>query len=495
MGGLYTRLALRGAYVTSAADGNAAQKEEFMKKIFAAALAFIVSAGLSAQTAESDFTVADNGDGTVTITKYEGWDSKVTIPAAIGGRAVTVIGKGAFAKQADLTSVTIPDSVISIGESAFATNKLTSVTFGKSVIVIGNNAFYDNSLTSVTLPASVIAIGERAFSHNLLAKITIPGFNTFIGKYAFARNKQLTSVTLGSFFTFSDIETPFIEEDNESWSREWATNDIGERGKNLFWDYVCNDRKAGTYTPDLKYRAVKKDGDFEYVATKYGVALTGYNGTAASIPIPEKAGGLAVKYLHSGTFENKTVERVRIPNTVTSIGARVFSNKNLTSVTIPDSVTYIGSEAFRGNQLASVTIPDGVTEIGSGAFRDNQLTSVTIPDGVTEIWNGAFRGNQLTSVTIPDGVTYIGDYAFSENRLTSVTIPDGVTSIGESAFYGNELTSVVIGANVRLEDRSFDYSRLESFYNSNGKKAGEYTYSNRSWSFTPREESRTVSDS
>jgi hypothetical protein len=428
--------------------------------IFGALLALdiIMGTALFAQSAESDFEFKGG-----TITKYVGWDSKVTIPATIGGKAVTAIGKEAFAKQENLTSVTIPDSVTTIGESAFSTNKLASVTFGKGIVSIGASAFYDNRLTSVTLPDTVKVIGERAFSHNLLAKVTIPGFNTYIGKFAFARNKQLTSVTLGSLFTFdnnvvSDSDTgyqqisftSFIEEYKESYSANMNTNNIGERGRNLFWDYVCNDRKAGTYTPDLTYRAPKKEGDFEYVATKYGAALTGYNGTAAAIQIPEKVGGLAVKYLHTSLFgtgyEKKPVERVRIPNSVTSIGEEAFYDKRLTSVVIPDSVTSIGESAF-----------------ATGGYQGT-ITSVTLGKNVVTIGNSAFYSNKLTSVVIPDSVTSIGANAFSSNKLTSVTIGSGVT-LGNGAI-----------------------STATDLYNDNGKKAGVYTYSysDRKWTYAER---------
>ena len=66
-----------------------------------------------------------------------------------------------------LTSVTIPDSVTSIGDYAFkGCTSLTSVTIGDSVTSIGNSAFrYCSSLTSVTIPDSVTSIGSYAFDY------------------------------------------------------------------------------------------------------------------------------------------------------------------------------------------------------------------------------------------------------------------------------------------------------------------------------------------
>ena len=86
--------------------------------------------------------------------------TSLTIPDS-----VTTIGNRAFYYCSSLTSVTIPDSVTTIGEQAFRNcRSLTSVTIGDSLTTIGNNAFwYCDSLTSVTIPDSVTTIGEDAF--------------------------------------------------------------------------------------------------------------------------------------------------------------------------------------------------------------------------------------------------------------------------------------------------------------------------------------------
>jgi hypothetical protein len=423
-----------------------------MKKTIIAAIMAFMCAVTFAQNAASDFIIDANG----VITKYNGWDAAVVIPETVNGIRVTAIGNRAFASN-DLTSVTIPRSVISIGIEAFNRNKLTSVTIPGNNVIIGNGAFNNNPITSVTLG------NNHAFSAEIVPKLN--------------NNRTESS---------------------------------------LLYDYACNDRKAGTYTTNRAVAAEKTEADFKFIETQYGAFITGYTGSSGNrLEIPARLGNLPVKaisgfrnvsrvripdsvtYIGNGAFQGNIVKmyseqltEITIPSGVTYIGNDAFFANSLTSVTIPDSVTYIGEGAFSYNGLTSVTIPNSVTYIGGdytgGAFSNNQLTSVTIPDSVTTIGVSAFERNQLTSVTIGNSVTTIGSSAFAYNQLTSVTIPNSVTTIGVSAFERNQLTSVTIGANVTLTLSNSGYSPsfsngFDDFYYTNGREAGTYVRSGGVW--------------
>ncbi|NCU38281.1 leucine-rich repeat domain-containing protein [Candidatus Saccharibacteria bacterium] len=103
---------------------------------------------------------------------------EVNIPSIIGGISVTTITgpsmyTGAFESK-QLTSITIPDSVISIGNSAFSGNRFNSVDIPNGVTTIGDYAFYGNQLSTIKLPNSLTSIGRLAFYGNRLTAVDIP---------------------------------------------------------------------------------------------------------------------------------------------------------------------------------------------------------------------------------------------------------------------------------------------------------------------------------
>jgi hypothetical protein len=124
--------------------------------------------------------------------------TSVTLPSSL-----TSIGDGAFGLCSGLTSITIPSSVTSIGEGAFIECGLTSITIPSSVTSIGQNAFENcTGLTSITIPSSVTSIGTYAFEWcTALTSINIPSSVTSIGDAAFQGCTGLSSITLSSSLT------------------------------------------------------------------------------------------------------------------------------------------------------------------------------------------------------------------------------------------------------------------------------------------------------
>jgi hypothetical protein len=122
--------------------------------------------------ASTDGVLYDKAKTTLTIYP-EGKTGTFTIPDT-----VTSIGESAFYHGLSLTSITIPNSVTSIGSNAFSScNYLTSVTIGSGVTSIGSYAFTScTALTSITIPSSVTTIGDGAFSYcDSMTSITFLG--------------------------------------------------------------------------------------------------------------------------------------------------------------------------------------------------------------------------------------------------------------------------------------------------------------------------------
>lgn len=128
----------------------------------------------------------------------------------------------------------------------------------------------------------------------------------------------------------------------------------------------------------------------------------------------------------------------QIPESVREIENHAFSGcPNLNRVTLPEGLTTIGYRAFEYGNLNSITIPESVTSIGIMAFSGcSSLSSITMPKEATYIGYDAFYGcSSLRSIVIPDHVTQIGHSTFYNCRnLSSVTLPDSITSIYCCAF-------------------------------------------------------------
>ena len=387
--------------------------------------------------------------------------TELTIP-----NSVTSIGDYAFYKFNGLTSITIPNSVNTIGDLAFAncggltrinvengnaiydsrnncnaiietaTNTLITgcknTVIPNSVTSIGSRAFYDCSgLTSITIPNSVNTIGQSAFYNcSGLTSITIPNSVNTIDAYAFY-NSGLTSLTI--------------------------PNSVTSIGSSAFDGTAWYDNQ-----PDgLVYAGL--------VAYKYkgtmpsGTSITLRNGTLgiAGFAFARCTGLTSITIPNSVTtigewafYGCSGLTSIDIPNSVTSIGVGAFYGcSGLTCITLGNSVTSIGPRVFSGCRgLTSIDIPNSIISIGFAAFeRCTGLTNVTIGNSVTTIADWTFSGcSGLASVTIPNSVNTIGDLAFYEcTGLTSVDIPNSVTSIGNQAFYYcTGLTSVSIGNSV-----------------------------------------------
>lgn len=290
------------------------------------------------------FEFAVNADGTYTLSGLGTCkDTDIAIPKYHNGRRVTAIGEGAFVTLYTnrITSITIPDSVNSIGRGAFANcTALESINIPKGVTEIGHSAFYGcTSLKSIEIHGEVTSIGYEAFyGCERLTSIVIPDSVKTIGAYAFSGCSGLKSIEIGA--------------------------GVERIGKEAF--YACS-QSLYSITVSEENKAYYSAGNCLIEKDSKTLVLGCKNSVIPS------------------------------DGSVTVIGSCAFSAcRELTSIDIPDSITAIGERAFCDCiSLVSAVLPDRLTSIGGGAFKNcRALVSVTIPTSVTSIGSYVFTNSK-----------------------------------------------------------------------------------------------------
>ena len=170
--------------------------------------------------------------------------------------------------------------------------------------------------------------------------------------------------------------------------------------------------------------------------------ITGYEGSASDVKIPDRINGYKV----------------------TAIGEKAFSNKRITSVDIPATVRTINNKAFAFCRYMTSADIEGAARIDELAFAGcSSLTDLSFSDDVPYIGVGAFlECTALDSVTIPAGVTVVDQLAFNScSSLTSLTV------LGDTALNANSFRDCISLSEVQLSDDSRTVRRhgFEAFYN------------------------------
>ena len=254
-------------------------------------------------------------------------------------------------------------------------------------------------MTSVTIPNSVTSIGGEAFRDcSQLSDV-----------YCYAKNVPSTSSNAfySSNYKNATLHVPAASIDNYNETAPWSDfKDIVELPP--FSGKVEIDRINYELNGETKQATVIKKSSGEYSGEVVIPESVVYEGTTYSVT------SIGLRAF----FRCEALTSVTIGNSVTSIGDEAFSCcSGLISGTIGNSVESIGGAAFYDcSGLTSVTIPNSVTSIEYQAFcYCSGLTSVTIPNSVTSIGDNAFAlCSDLASVTIGNGVESIGQLAFSK---------------------------------------------------------------------------------
>ena len=230
---------------------------------------------------------------------------------------------------------------------------------------IANGAFSGTEIVGVTIPYSVIYIGENAFSYcSLLASVNTNAFSitpcslTTIGDFAFGNCPSLSSCDIPASVT--SIGSNIL-----LYTQWWD----GQPDGIVYKDGWC-----------LGVKGNEVNGDITIQNGTKGFADWAFEGMFYTSPTTISIPNTVTKIAKGTFFRCEGITAVSIPNSVTEIGEYAFAEcSGLTSVTIPNSVTKIGENAFDGcSGLTSIIIPAAVTNIDDEAFiYCSGLTSIT----------------------------------------------------------------------------------------------------------------------
>lgn len=378
---------------------------------------------------------------------------------------VKEIWLNAFKNNVNITSVTLPFTVMRIGNSAFQGCKnLTKVNMPPMVGHIGSNAFYQTGLALspdnlMYIDKWLVGYGyaeEEAPNGKTIKKMLKPKGDVVvkdstigIAAGTFQNCPSITSLSIpasvsvfqGNFTGCKMLKSIVVDEKNRIYDSRNNCNAIVMKSTNTLMA-GC----SSTTIPD----------GVEIICSN----AFGKGAVPASIVIPN-----SVKTILSDAFKGgEELMTFEIPASVESIGDGAFEGTGWLK-SQPDGLLYkngwllgykgarpkgkleiqAGTKHISGNafdnckEIEEVKLPDGLTEIPSATFFYCEgLKKVNIPQSVTEIGTMAFAGcSNLKSIEIPEGVTTLGDLAFrSCTNLKSVNIPASMKEVVFQPFAG-----------------------------------------------------------
>lgn len=371
---------------------------------------------------------------TIAITDYNGYDTEVTVPSKIDGYTVTSVEGFDTTKT---KKITLPETVTTIGDSAFATydnfsySVLEEVTLPRNLKNIGAGAFENcYFLTSIDIPESVTKIGNGAFyGCDNLKNISVKS-DIDIGNKAFGDRYNLIPAISK---TYEDSQSDFF-----------------------VWNGWVFEYNGNSQNPAIPSGTV---GIYDDVFAYSGIT---------SVTIPE-----GVKYINYGAFQQcTTLKNIKLPNSLVRINASAFKEcTSLSALSLGEGLKTIDSEVFKGCVgLKTVALPSKLETLEYEAFEDcSNLENVTFPNTLTTVDESAFYetkwyNNIKDGTALYYGSVFNGFKGYNTCLYTgsTFTVKDGTKTVDLSGDIG-KITKFVFPNTLK----SFTMSRV---YNDSGYK-------------------------
>ena len=421
------------------------------------------------------------------------------------GKTITAIGDRAFTSKG-IKSVTIPETVKSIGNVAFQMNELTEIKLPSKLESAGAAAFASNKIAEVTIPGTLKEIPNGMFSTNLSTKIVIEDGVETIGQAAFIACKIESLELPASIKSVGPTSFSGGRKAQDGPLKELILHEGLEKIDNAAFQYNnLKEVKIPSSLKEIGNTAFKGNGQVVELKTTNEAHLEFDNDKSLKnqkfVLIEEPSitewtqedftygqfqykGRLQEEVMKFGItgFSEKGLEKIKenpdliIPKEITKDGettpiegvsAGAFKGIKMNSVSFPKvdkGVEFvIKDSAFENSGLNKVHFEEGLKSIETFVFKNNNLTEVSIPSTVWKIGSEAFRDNQISELNISDDVDgiQIDNYSFSNNKLSLVKLPYSIFKIQNFVFLGNpgyENSGVV-----RLETRNPEHLKSTTY--------------------------------
>ena len=349
------------------------------------------------------------GGTTATVVYDDSYNTiqKVSIPESvtISGKTyrVTRVGNLAFYDCFNITSMSLPEGIESIGNSAFRLVTLSECVLPSTLRIIGERAFeYVSNVTTMIVPEGVKCIGNYAFCNVGLHQLVLPSTLELMGWGLIGGNDNLMTVITNNANPSAITERVFNHEQRP------LTLFVPKGTKSVYESlhgWSCFDE-------------IEEGEPLEAMVgpLKYFIATTGTKATV----------------IKDNSYMNLT--EVEIPEKITVSGKSY-------------SVTSIGASAFRRcRSITSISLPEGLQSIGKDAFSYMAISEIHLPSTLTSIGNGAFSScNNIKEIVLPEGLETIGNNALSMMlSLDRVILPSTLKQIGNSIMSNDPNLTVVV---------------------------------------------------